>query len=232
MKRLGIISLFTLLFAVFIIVWNYSYQSGLEEAYIPINNNKPTSYFLENEGMEYSKFDLDYANMPFDENHQRTLEEYYKNRAYYGAPPIIPHSVKEDLNIGRNSCLQCHQSGGFSKRFKAYAPIVPHPEMTNCKQCHVPQKSNSLFSETNFKKGKFPEVGVNSALNGSPPTIPHPIQMRKNCLSCHATPSTPKKIRVTHPERIDCMQCHVQSNNNINISELEVFIRKNYTNEK
>jgi len=227
-KRLGIISLFTLLFAIFIIVWNYSYQSGLEEAYIPINNNDATYHFSKNRELR-NVTAPDYLNMPFDENHQRTLEEYYKNRAYYGSPPTIPHPVKEDLNIGGKSCLKCHQNGGFSEKFKAYTPIVPHPEMINCKQCHVPQKSNTLFSETNFKKGIIPKVGVNSALSGSPPTIPHNLQMRKNCLSCHATPSTPKEIRVTHPERTDCMQCHVQ--NNKKNTALEVFIRKSYTNE-
>ena len=225
MKRLSIISLFTLLFAVFIIIWNYSYKKGLEEAYIPINN----STLLKKGGLERSYFTLDYTNMPFDETHQRTLEEYYKNRAYYGAPPSIPHPVKEEINIGENNCLQCHQSGGFSEKFKAYAPIVPHPEMINCKQCHVSQKSQRLFVETNFKKGKIPKVGVNNALQESPPTIPHEIQMRENCLSCHASPSTPKKIRISHPERTDCMQCHVVKNKNI--TELETFIRKNNKNE-
>ncbi len=225
MKRLGIISLFTLLFAVFIIIWNYSYYKGLEEAYIPIDNHISSK----NIGLERADFTLDYTNMPFDKNHQRTLDEYYKNRAYYGAPPSIPHSIKEEISIGENNCLKCHQNGGFSEKFKAYTPIVPHPEMINCKQCHVSQKSQTLFVNSNFKKGKAPKVGVNNALKGSPPTIPHEIQMRKNCLSCHASPSTPKEIRVSHPERTDCMQCHVIKNKNV--KELETFIRKNNKNE-
>lgn len=33
--------------------------------------------------------------------------------------------------------------------------------------------------------------------------------MRENCVSCHAGPSAPKEIRVTHPERVNCRQCHV-----------------------
>ncbi len=225
MKRLGIISSFTLLFAVFIIIWNYSYYKGLEEAYIPIDNHISSK----NKGLEQANFTLDYTNMPFDKNHQRTLNEYYKNRAYYGAPPSIPHSIKEEISIGENNCLKCHQNGGFSEKFKAYAPIVPHPEMINCKQCHVSQKTQTLFVNTDFKKGNTPKVGVNNALKGSPPTIPHEIQMRKNCLSCHASPSTPKEIRVSHPERTDCIQCHVIKKKNI--TELETFIRKNNKNE-
>ena len=52
---------------------------------------------------------------------------------------------------------------------------------------------------------------------GSPPTIPHPVEVHKkdlDCLACHAsggwteilksiTPVTP------HPEQVSCMQCHV-----------------------
>ena len=37
-KRLGIISLFVILFIAFITIWNYSYYKGQEEAYIPIEN--------------------------------------------------------------------------------------------------------------------------------------------------------------------------------------------------
>ena len=40
-KRLGIISLFVLIFIAFITIWNYSYYKGQEEAYIPIENNNP-----------------------------------------------------------------------------------------------------------------------------------------------------------------------------------------------
>ncbi|WP_250436935.1 multiheme c-type cytochrome [Hanstruepera flava] len=215
-KRLGIISLFVILFAAFIAVWNYSYYEGLEEAYIPIENNNPTPMIPSETGVfERSDLGLEYANMPIDENHQRSLDGYYDNRAYHGAPPSIPHPVKEERSMGGKTCLQCHENGGFTEKFNAYAPVTPHPEMVNCRQCHVPLKTQSLFKGTNFPELEAPAVGVNNALIGSPPVIPHQIQMRENCLSCHAGPSAPKEIRVTHPERINCRQCHVLNNKEI-----------------
>ncbi|GAA4272838.1 nitrate reductase cytochrome c-type subunit [Aquimarina gracilis] len=226
-KRLGIISLFTLLFLAFIIIWNYSYQTGLKEAYIPIENGDINGVYLTENGVfENSLNALEYANMPIDENHQRTLDTYYKNRAYYGAPPFIPHPVKEEMSIGGNTCLQCHQKGGFVPKFNTYAPITPHPEMINCRQCHVKKTSEALFAQNNFAKTQAPKVGVNNALPGSPPMIPHQIQMRENCLSCHAGPAAPKEIRVTHPERINCMQCHVPNNAQPDIN-MAIFTRDN-----
>ena len=43
----------------------------------------------------------------------------------------------------------------------------------------------------------------------SPPPIPHGLQLRENCLSCHSGSGAPKDIATTHPERVNCMQCHV-----------------------
>lgn len=229
-KRLGIISLFIILFISFIIIWNYSYYKGQEEAYIPIDNNKLVSIIPSETGVfQRSEFALDYANMPIDENHQRTLTIYYKNRAYHGAPPSIPHVVSEERNMGGNSCLKCHQNGGFTEKFNAYAPVTPHPEMVNCRQCHVSQNTQTLFKGTNFRRIVVPEVGVNNALEGSPPIIPHQLQLRENCLACHAGPSAPKEIRVSHPERINCRQCHVL--NNKEIKDIGTFIRKIQPNE-
>ena len=115
------------------------------------------------------------------------------------------------------------KNGGFVEKFNAYAPVSPHPDMVNCRQCHVPQQVQTLLKGTNFYKQDAPKVGVNNALVGSPPIIPHQIQMRENCLACHAGPSAPKEIRVTHPERINCRQCHVL--NNKEVTDFGVFKR-------
>lgn len=211
-KRLVIISLFILLFIAFIVVWNYSYQKGLEEAYVPIESVATSEIPSELGVFERSEYALDYLNMPVDENHQRSLDTYYDNRAYPGAPPSIPHPVKEERSMGGNTCLQCHQDGGFVQKYQAYAPVTPHPKMVNCRQCHVVQNTTTVFKETDFFKAKAPTVGTNNALSSSPPIIPHKIQFRENCLACHAGPSAPKEIRVTHPERINCRQCHVINN--------------------
>ncbi|WP_418604113.1 nitrate reductase cytochrome c-type subunit [Hwangdonia sp.] len=225
-KRLGIISLFIILFITFIVIWSFSYQTGLEEGYVPIENTAIHTNIPSESGVfKRSEFALEYANMPVDANHQRTLDTYYDNRAYHGAPPSIPHPVKNERSLGGNTCLQCHQNGGFVKRFEAYAPVTPHPEMVNCRQCHVSQNSNSLFKSANLAKVHAPKVGVNNALLGTPPMIPHQIQMRENCLSCHAGPAAPKEIRVTHPERINCRQCHVPTDRVV--SEITPFSRTN-----
>ncbi|GAA4951403.1 hypothetical protein GCM10023314_26010 [Algibacter agarivorans] len=231
-KRLGIISLFVLLFIAFIIIWNFSYQTGKEEAYIPIIEESQYKTYIPSERgvFERSEFALEYANMPVDKNHQRTLDSYYDNRAYHGAPPSIPHAIKDEKNLGGNTCLQCHQNGGFVEKFNAYAPVTPHPEMINCRQCHVAQNSNTLFKPSNLAKVHAPKVGVNNALIGTPPMIPHQIQMRENCLSCHAGPAAPEEIRVTHPERINCRQCHVPTDRVVR--EIKPFTRTNSSNDE
>ncbi|WP_420399280.1 cytochrome C [Flagellimonas sp.] len=223
-KRLGIISLFALLFIGFVVVWNYSYQQGLEGPYIPVESNATRTLIPSESGVfRDSDHALDYEQMIIDESYQRTLESYYNNRAYPGAPPSIQHPVRKERDLGGNVCLQCHQNGGFVQKFDAYAPISPHPEMINCRQCHVTQNTKGLFAETTFTKVSPPQVGVNNALLGSPPMIPHALTMRENCLSCHAGPSAPVEIRVTHPERINCRQCHVP--NTVEYDQVEVFSR-------
>jgi len=226
MKRVGIISLFVLLFVGFITIWHFSYKTGQEEAYVPITKEKSMTLIPSEHGVfRRSEYALDYAKMPVDEEHQRSLKEYYDNRAFHGAPPSIPHKVISERNMGENSCLKCHANGGFVSKFKAYAPVTPHPEMVNCRQCHVPERTETLFRDTNFEKVPAPIAGINNALMGSPPVIPHQIQMRENCLSCHAGPSAPKEIRVSHPERINCRQCHIP--NNKEVKDIGIFKRAN-----
>lgn len=159
-KRLVIISFFIIIFITFIIVWNFSYEKGLEEAYMPVIET-PTGNFIPSESGVFrrSTAGIDYLNMPVDENHQRTLKDYYNNRAFLGAPPSIPHPVKEERSLGGNTCTQCHQNGGFVEKYNAYAPITPHPEMVNCRQCHVTKNTNDTFIDFAFDKAQAPKVG-------------------------------------------------------------------------
>jgi cytochrome c-type protein NapB len=141
----------------------------------------------------------------------KTHNNFYKNRAYPGAPPRIPHQVNEVLTDGSfENCLQCHQNGSYSIEMKAYAPKAPHPDFKNCRQCHVPQLTKKLFKPTKWKN-EFKVVKGRRHLPGSPPVIPHSLQLRENCLSCHFGEGAMQEIKVSHPERANCRQCHVQT---------------------
>ena len=117
-------------------------------------------------------------------------------------------NMPEEKGIGGKTCLQCHENGGYAEQFKAFAPVTPHPELLNCRQCHVPKTTEGLFVNSNFTKIAPPLLGQ-SAMTGSPPVIPHTLQLRENCLACHAGPAAPTAIKVSHPERVNCRQCHV-----------------------
>lgn len=158
---------------------------------------------------------LAFQNMP---ESQKSLDKYYENRAYPGAPPSIPHALLSEKGIGGKTCLQCHQNGGYVDQFKAFASITPHPQLLNCKQCHLPKKTSLVFKDTDWEKIQASPIHQ-AAMPGAPPIIPHELSMRSNCLSCHAGPAAPIEIRVSHPERVNCRQCHLPKNT-------EEFFRK------
>lgn len=161
---------------------------------------------------------LAFSAMDLQSEDGRDLEHYYDNRAYHGAPPTIPHAISTDNTIGAQSCLKCHEKGGYVSKFEAFAPVTPHPQLVSCVQCHVPVNSEDMFTESGFNgKGK-PDL-QQRALLSSPPIIPHKIHMHENCLSCHAGPSAPKAIRTTHPERTNCLQCHAKGEKAIEFGE-------------
>jgi nitrate reductase (cytochrome), electron transfer subunit len=141
---------------------------------------------------------------------KRDLRTFYARRAYPGAPPIIPHELLDTRTMGGNNCLGCHRNGGYVPDFKAYAPVTPHPEQTNCFGCHVPETQRTVFRATEWEKPQGPEL-KQEALPLGPPPIPHGLQMRENCLACHAGPGAVAEIRTPHPERVNCRQCHAES---------------------
>jgi len=150
-----------------------------------------------------------FSELGIDSGYGRDTGKYYDNRAYYGAPPVIPHPIASMNTIGAQSCLKCHEKGGYVSKFKAFAPVTPHPNLVSCVQCHVPVNDDKLFAESNFTGMGKPELNQR-AMMGSPPVIPHKIHMRETCLSCHSGPSAPSAIKTTHPERINCLQCHAK----------------------
>ena len=137
----------------------------------------------------------------------RTLREFYSRRAYPGAPPVIAHTVQFD-GVINDDCLSCHKDGGYVPELNAYTPVTPHPEMQNCRQCHVSQNTEGVFVDTEWAESMLPKRG-RQAIAGGPLQIPHPLQFRENCLACHSGPHAVVEIRTSHPERENCQQCHV-----------------------
>jgi cytochrome c-type protein NapB len=140
---------------------------------------------------------------------ERTLDKVYSRRMFAGGPPQIPHPVEHDFAENKTDCLSCHTKGGYVKQFNAYAPVSPHPQYLNCRQCHLPKQNESLFKQTNWVSISPPKIDQRQ-IQGGPPLMPHDLSMRENCLSCHGGPSAAKEIRTTHPERLNCRQCHLQ----------------------
>jgi cytochrome c-type protein NapB len=166
--------------------------------------------------------------------HPRFMEMYRRLRAYPGAPPRVPHGLTEE-EYRRESCNTCHERGGWVTRLGAFAPVTPHPEQGSCLQCHVPRDelvgvplpepgAAMVCDQCHLDPDRQPETFVASdwvsttwpttdiqAMEGSPHVIPHSVESRNNCLACHAGPAAIASIRVDHPERTNCRQCHVSA---------------------
>jgi cytochrome c-type protein NapB len=138
----------------------------------------------------------------------RNLNSFYELRQYPGSPPRIPHDVAASFSGDTVKCLSCHGRGGFDANLNAYAPVTPHPENENCYQCHVPRRTEKLFVESNWQSISPPVLG-RSQMGGSPPPIPHSLQLREDCIACHTGPAAVAEIRVEHGSRGNCRQCHL-----------------------
>ena len=139
----------------------------------------------------------------------RTTGERATTRAYDGAPPPIPHDATSA------ACTTCHDGDGATIAGIGVAPASPHGveaalgAMQRCRQCHVPVATTATLVASVFTGLPQGPWRGGRATPGAPPTIPHTLQLRENCLSCHAGPASRVEIRTTHPERARCRQCHV-----------------------
>jgi cytochrome c-type protein NapB len=167
--------------------------------------------------------------------HPRTLKTVRYLRAYPGAPPRIPHLLTAE-EFRTDACRTCHERGGYSVRFSAYVPLTPHPERGICLQCHVGVDSvigvavsgadpNTRCPLCHGPNGGPPRADATLTWattvwptlplltpDQSPPPIPHDLQFRENCLTCHAGQAAVAEIRTKHPGRANCRQCHVTLN--------------------
>lgn len=198
----------TALMASVVFVMGRALRDANAPAELPLTGQGETPSIATESGVfRLSRLALAYRDAPPTPANGRSLRTFDARRAYPGAPPIIPHPLADATSYGGRTCLACHADGGWVPKLDAYAPVTPHPELTSCVQCHVPAAASSLFRATTFARAARPAIGQ-AALPGSPPAIPHDLQMRDNCLACHAGPSAVREIRTTHPERINCRQCH------------------------
>jgi cytochrome c-type protein NapB len=135
------------------------------------------------------------------------------NRAYDGAPPTVPHPVRQNA---APECLACHEEGLRIRDRSASA--MSHRELTSCTQCHVVQAApmpgamlppDATFAVNGFQGMESPTRGER-AWAIAPPTTPHRTTMRERCMSCHG-PQGRAPLQTPHPERRSCEQCHAPS---------------------
>ena len=131
-------------------------------------------------------------------------------RAFYTSPPVVPHKVESENS---KDCLECHLNVTKLEDGRI-GPKTPHPQFTSCLQCHVPgQKMPNIQFISQWKRLDEPKRG-DRWFTTSPPTVPHRIKLRENCLSCHGPENPNMELRTPHPERTSCLQCHVPNYNN------------------
>lgn len=130
-----------------------------------------------------------------------------ERRPYDGAPPPMPHSA--EFGAGTKQCTDCHTDGVHIG--ERVARPMSHAPLANCTQCHV-ESQHALFGPprpySNAFEGARPAPTGTAHGPGHPPPIPHAVWMRTRCLSCHGEFGYPG-LRTSHPERAQCMQCHL-----------------------
>jgi cytochrome c-type protein NapB len=179
----------------------------------------PSAEWLANRDWKFTLADLPRAAAPAPDaapasaaELSAAIERRRSLRAYDGAPPVVPHAID---SLRSTACMSCHGEGGNLVISGKRPPEISHPWITNCTSCHVPAGGLRQFTavgETRlFIENYF--LGKESAGKGSrayptaPPTMPHPVWMRQNCMACHG-PGRDQAIRTSHPERHNCLQCH------------------------
>ncbi len=145
-----------------------------------------------------------------DEQLFAVLSARSERRAFDGAPPTVPHEIDQ---LSSASCLACHGADSDVVIAGRRPSALSHPYYTSCTQCHVPADGlrrltaeERLVVASAFEGLEAPGLGTR-AYPGAPPTMPHPVFMRQNCMSCHG-PTRPNAIRSSHPDRQNCLQCH------------------------
>lgn len=148
------------------------------------------------------------AEAPTDILTAKPLAARAVRRSYDGAPPVIPHPPQGA------ACQTCHTNE--AREVPGLGLALPNPHLktvglgdhARCQQCHVFQTVTAEFVTSRFEP-RPPAFRAGERLYpGAPPTIPHAVFMREDCKTCHSGTASRPEIRCSHPERINCMQCH------------------------
>ena len=138
----------------------------------------------------------------------KSLELRALRRAYDGAPPVIPHPP-----LGA-ACQTCHAQE--AREVPGVGLALPNPHLktvglgdhVRCQQCHVFQTVTTELVANRFTPLAQTFRAGERLYPGAPPVIPHHVFMREDCATCHSGPATRPEIRCSHPERLNCVQCH------------------------
>jgi nitrate reductase (cytochrome), electron transfer subunit len=167
-----------------------------------------------------------------DAAHPRDLAMFRAIREFPGAPPRVPHGLTTS-EYRSTGCNACHERGGYSVRFASYTPMTPHPEYSDCLQCHTPdarlvglgfpdRSSDAHCNQCHapdgslapapagneWQPGSWPRIGQRDYPD-APPLIPHDLELRGNCVACHYGPAAVEEVRTPHGDRASCRQCHL-----------------------
>ncbi len=138
---------------------------------------------------------------------QATWPAWARTRAYAGAPPVIPHEVEPSDTD--EDCLSCHGELADADEDEP-APATGHPDLPNCRQCHLPQAAPHKQVSNAFAGRRYGWRGQQLD-PWAPPVIPHPVNaIYDTCINCHSGPE-PRAVPTRHPELQPCRQCHVPS---------------------
>ena len=147
-----------------------------------------------------------------DGDKRSALDQRATRRAYFGAPPVIPHPVQQQSQA---ECRACHEFG--MRIGDRAAPPYPHDGYVSCTQCHAlaapalpwdpdEQRVDPRAVPNSFRGEKAPIEGRRWT-GIAPPSLPHPTFMHERCISCHG-PNGRDAMKSTHPDRQSCLQCH------------------------
>lgn len=129
------------------------------------------------------------------------------NRAFYTAPPTVTHELD---NLGNEDCQICHEDV-LDLGDRVSIP-TPHPQFSNCLQCHVGTGPPAFLDQVEIESGWIgleDPVKIERRNEVAPPVLSHRLFLRDKCLSCHHPEHPRVNMRTSHPDRSNCLQCHV-----------------------